>query len=267
MILPFGHGRWRGQAALLAAGALDETARARMEAHAAGCARCAEALAGTRAVLAALEADPAHGAEPPIPLSALRTRVFARLDAAVPPPAAWRAAAWRTGAGYAIGTAGAVALALLGVLTLRGTVPHGAPPAPSVAAAPANTGAADEEFVRRLERNVAREQAARYLDEAGDVLVTVAAHAQPCHKGDERVDVAEEAQRSRALLAKRSLLDVDAAAVVAARPVLDDVEQVLREVASLESCARKRDLDRVHRQIEKSRLLLKIDLTTRELQG
>jgi hypothetical protein len=265
MILPLGHGRWRRQAALLAAGALDEPARARMEAHAAGCARCAEALAGARAVMAALDADPAHGAEPPIPLSALRTRVFAQLDAAVPPPAAWRAAAWRAGAGYAIGTAGAVALALLAVVTLRGTIPRGAAPAASAAAA--SPGAGNEEFVRRLERNVAREQAARYLDEAGDVLVTVAAQAQPCHKDDQRVDVAAEAQRSRALLAKRSLLDVDAAAVVAARPVLDDVEQVLREVASLESCARKRDLDRVHRQIEKSRLLLKIDLTTRELEG
>jgi hypothetical protein len=145
-------------------------------------------------------------------------------------------------------------------------VPH-PPPSVAAVATPAVEGGGGEEFVRRLERNMAREQAARYLDEAGDVLVTVAAHAQPCRKGEERVDVAEEAQRSRELLARRSLLDVDAAAVVAARPVLDDVEQVLREVASLESCARKRDLDRVHRQIEKSRVLLKIDLTARELQG
>jgi hypothetical protein len=41
----------------------------------------------------------------------------------------------------------------------------------------------------------------------------------------------------------------------------------LREVASLEACARKHDLQSINRLVERRRLLLKIDLTTRELQG
>jgi hypothetical protein len=256
------HGRWRRAVSLLAAGAIADAAeRARVQAHADRCRACAGRLGEERAVAAALAADPLRAAEPPVSLAALRTRVFARLDERAPEAHGPS----RAGLGFALGTAAAIAVAALGVLLLRGTTPRSAPP--SARTAVAEDAGAGEAFVRRLERNVAREQAARYLDEAGDVLVTVAAQAHPCPKGNQRVDVAEEAQRSRELLARRSLLDVDAAAVATARPVLDDVEQVLREVASLESCARKRDLERVHRQIERSRLLLKIDLTARELQG
>jgi hypothetical protein len=125
-----------------------------------------------------------------------------------------------------------------------------------------------EELEEHLgERVVAREQAARYLGEASDVLVTVAARPRRCRKGHDHVDIGEEAQRSRELLARRSLLHVDEAAVASAQPVLDDVEQVLREVASLDACARRLDLQAINRQIERRHLLLKIDLMARELQG
>jgi hypothetical protein len=255
-----GHGRWTARVSLLAAGALEDAAlRAQVEAHVDRCPACADALRAERAVVAALRSDAARIAEPPLAHGALRTRVFACLDEAARAP---RNRA-RGGAAWALGTAGAVLLAAAGTFLLRDTVP----PSLAPAAPPVEMTQAREDFVRRLERNVAREQAARYLDEAGDVLVTVAGHSHPCAQGGERVDMAEEAQRSRELLARRRLLDVDGAAVATARPVLDDVEQVLREVASLESCARKRDLDTIHRQLERSRLLLKIDLTARELQG
>ena len=46
--------------------------------------------------------------------------------------------------------------------------------------------------------------------------------------------------RSRELLARRALLvELGTEAVASAQPVLDDVEQILREVASLESCVRR----------------------------
>ncbi len=51
------------------------------------------------------------------------------------------------------------------------------------------------------------------------------------------------------------------------RPVLDDVEDMLREVASLRSCVRPRDLERVRAEMEKRQLLMKIKLMTRELEG
>ena len=74
--------------------------------------------------------------------------------------------------------------------------------------------------------------------------------------------------RSRELLARRALLlESGAQAVASVRPVLDDVEQALREVASLESCVRRRDIERVRDDVERSRLLMRIRLMTRELEG
>jgi hypothetical protein len=256
------HRGWRRAATLLAAGALPEGERARAQAHVERCPECRREVEDLRAVLEALGRDPVREAEPALPLGALRTRVFARLDA----PAAPRTPSWRASLGWSLGAAAAAALA---VVALRAPGPPGPGPEREVAAGPSGPAAAggEEEFVRRLERVVAREQAARYLGEAGDVLVTVAARPRRCPKGHDHVDIGEEAERSRELLEKRHLLDVDAAAVASAKPVLDDVEQVLREVASLEACARRHDLRTIQQQVERRRLLLKIDLMTRELQG
>jgi hypothetical protein len=255
------HGRWRQRVALLAAGALTgEAERARLRRHLDQCAACAAELVALRAALDTLAGDPVRTAEPTLPLPALRTRVFARLDEAERPRPSRALRGWAAGAAVAA----ALAVAVLWPRGPQGTVPPGPAPVPTAVA-----GATElpDEYLRHLERSVAREQAVRYLDEAGDVLVTVAARPRRCRKGEERVDIGEEAQRSRELLARRSLLDVDAAAVASARPLLDDVEQALREVASLEACARKHDLQSINRLVERRRLLLKIDLTTRELQG
>jgi hypothetical protein len=255
------HGRWRRRVSRLAAGVLTDDAARRVRAHLEGCHACRAELSGLQATLDLIARDPVRGAEPGIPLSAMRTRVVARLDS----PAEPRAASAQERAGWALGAAAA---ALLAVMALRPGTPL-APPAagPSPAADVVVTSEVPDAFLLRMERTAAREQAARYLGEAGDVLVTVAARPHRCRKGEERVDVGEEAQRSRELLARGRLIDMDAAAVASARPVLDDVEQMLREVASLESCARKHDLQTITRQVERSRLLLKIDLMTRELQG
>jgi hypothetical protein len=80
--------------------------------------------------------------------------------------------------------------------------------------------------------------------------------------------VGDEARRSRELLARRSLLvELDSESTPQAQDLLDDVEQVLRDVAALEACARRHDLDAIHRDVSRRRLLMKIDLMTRELQG
>lgn len=252
------HGRWARRVALLAAGALTgEAERAKVTRHLDRCAACRADLVALRATLDVLARDPIRRAEPPLPLPGLRTRVLARLDEAPE--------RGRHSPGVLGWAAGAAVAAALAVAVLWPRAPHASAPVPRVEVAEAPQ--VPDEFVRHLERSVAREQAARYLDEAGDVLVTVAARPRRCLKGEERVDIGQEAQRSRALLARRSLLDVDAAAVASARPVLDDVEEALREVASLEACARKHDLRNINRLVERRRLLLKIDLTTRELQG
>ena len=61
-------------------------------------------------------------------------------------------------------------------------------------------------------------------------------------------------------------MEADEAAVL--RPaVLDDVDEMLREVATLESCARARDLSRLREQMDKRNLLMKMRLMQRELAG
>ncbi len=111
------------------------------------------------------------------------------------------------------------------------------------------------------------QQTARYLDDAQDLLLTVAA-PHPCPREAKRVDVEQEAQRSRDLLARRALLvGTNGEDVASVRPVLRDVEYVLREVASLPSCARERDLQAIQREVSRRNLLMKIDLMTRELKG
>jgi hypothetical protein len=122
--------------------------------------------------------------------------------------------------------------------------------------------------LRRLERALARQQAARYLTDAQAVLVTMAANAERCDREERAVDVTLEAERSRELLRRRALVvDIESDEVAAARPVLEDVDATLREVAALEACARWRDVDAIHERLERRRLLMKMDLLAKELLG
>jgi hypothetical protein len=243
---------------LLAAGALSASERAAAERHAAACAACAADLAALRSTLAVAAADEACAAEPPVAVEWLRARVHARLDAAAAPRPRARRAAWAAG----LATAAAVVAA---TILSRPAAP---PPAPSAGASAAEPEiAVSEEALDRMERTMARERTARYLDEAQDVLVTVSGAPRGCDRRTQRIDLADETRRSRELLARRARLDLDGSAALAAGPVLDDVEKVLREVASLEDCARRRDVEAIHRHVERERLLMKMELMTRELAG
>ena len=263
----WGHERWRRRVALLAYGALDEVERAATEVHLRSCAACArerDELARLRALID----GPALPA-PPVALETLEARVLARLAAPDPvPPRAWASRPWvRLGAPLAAAAAVAVATFLmLGGRPGAPTAPA-SPEAAALAAAETDAGPGGEEVLRRMERLLAREQAARYLNEAQDVLVTVTAGPSPCPKGLARVEVEDEARRrSRALLARRASLG-GPADVASAEPVLAEVEQMLREVADLPSCVRPGRLQALQREVGRRRLLMKIDLMTRELQG
>jgi len=256
---PWRHRRWRRRTSLLALAALEGREADETRAHVDGCAGCAEELARLRKALELSALDPVRTAEPPLGLPALLARVNARLDeAAAAKPRLGGRAAWLL-------PAGALA-AGLAVFLLRS--PHAPPTAPSTPAvvAPAQV-AVPEDVLGRMERTVTRAQTARYLDEAQDLLLTVAAPRR-CARQSRRVDVEQEAERSRELLARRALLvGTSGQDVASARPVLRDVEYVLREVASLPSCARERDLLAIQREVSRRNLLMKIDLMTRELKG
>ena len=260
------HGRWPERTALLALAALEGAEAERARAHVDACAECARELVATRALLDALEHDPLRGAEPPIPVGALVTRVQARLDE--------RARRAEPGARIgkpAMAAAATLAVIALGLVLVRSTqrpaMPAGGPARVGESRGPDEIVLAPD-VAQRLERTLERERAARYLSDAQDVLVTVAATPERCARRKGGVEVTAEAERSRELLARRRLfVEMDAPATVAARDVLDDVEELLREVAELDPCARPRDLEAIRGEIARRRLLMKIDLVTRELSG
>lgn len=256
------HERWRTRVSLLAAGCLDGAEREATLHHLDGCAECRREHAGAVAVLEILAADPARDAETPIAVEFLVKRVEARLSAVQ------RSRPYRWGLlATSLGIAAAVVVVVFYVVPPTTTsivarfVPANAP-----AAAQPETVAMDEDELRRVERRVAREQAVRYLNEAQDVLVTMAAVQRPCTEQHDHVQVGDEARRSRELLAQRALLvELEEDGLASARPVLEDVEHVLREVAALASCARGGDVARVQRELTRGRLLMKIRLMSREL--
>ena len=80
--------------------------------------------------------------------------------------------------------------------------------------------------------------------------------------------MSEERRRSRELLTRRTLLvDFESEEIRSVRPVLEDVERVLRQVATLDPCAKPEELLLIHEELRERRLLMKIDLMTRELLG
>jgi len=262
----FRHGRWRRRTALLALGALDEAEAARTRTHLATCADCARELAESRAALELVSQDPFRGAQPPVPLGALLARVRARLDET---PAA-DGPVWRP----LLAGAGLLAAVVLAAVVSRALLPTtpAAPASPAASVAPpsseAGPAADSADAMRRLEHTLERERAAHYLSDAQDVLVTVASAPQRCARRPSAVEVGPEAERSRELLARRRLfVETDAPSTVVARDVLDDVEEMLREVAALDACARPQDLEAIRGEIARRHLLMKIDLVTRELQG
>jgi hypothetical protein len=252
------HGRWRRRVDLLAAGALDEADRRAMLAHLDGCAECCAELAGARELIALVERDPIRDAQPPLPLGALVARVHARVREAervATPPRAWAKAVLPLSVAA---TLVGMFVALRSPTTARHVMPSLARPQATVS----------EEALRRIEATVARANAVRYLSEAQDVLVTVAAAPLRCDRKRAHVDVGEEARRSRELLTRRALLvDMGRDQMAGARPVLEDVSDALREVAALDACARPEDLEAIRQRMARGRLLMKIDLMTRELQG
>jgi len=250
------HGRWSRRASLLAANALEGAERAAALAHVETCAGCRDELDAAREMLALFGRDPVRSEQPPLPVGALLARVQARLreeERKAPARLGWPKAVLPL----------SLAVALVGiVIAVR------SPATTHVRPSPAPQAAVSEEALRRLEASVARENAVRYLAEAQDLLVTVAAAPLACDRKRARVDVEEEARRSRELLSRRALLvDADRAEMAGARPILEDVSNMLGEVAALDPCARPEELLAIQEQMSRRRLLMKIDLMTRELQG
>jgi hypothetical protein len=256
------HRRRRRLVSLLAAGVLFGREREEALAHVEACPRCREEHEALRAVVAAMETDPLREAEPGVPLAFLVGRVEREVERSLVPRER-RRFLW---------AALPAAAASIAVVVLAPAIVARLRPAPEASRAeipPADASLLlTEDALARIERNLAREHAARYLSEAGEVLVAVAATGVDCDPADERLDVGRAPERSRELLERRALVVRGGGeAVASAEGVLDDVELALREVADLPSCVRRRDVERVRREMEERQLLMRIRLMTRELEG
>jgi hypothetical protein len=257
----FAHLRLRRRVALLASGVLEGRERDETRAHVDACDHCRREYEELRTLVGTMEADPVRSAEPEVPVSILLDRVERELDRAPASPPS-PALGWR----LALPAAAAAVLALVLLEPEVGT--RLAPPPPSPAATAETSEAVPPEILDRLERNLTRQHAAHYLSEAQDVLLAVAATEADCDRTDGGIDVGEAPDRSRDLLARRTLLvEGQPEAVASARAVLDDVELALREVADLPSCVRRRDVQRLRQEIDRRQLHMRIRLMTRELEG
>jgi hypothetical protein len=258
------HLRLRRRVSRLAAGVLEGRERREALAHAEACGRCRAEHDALRAVVALMEADPLLEAEPSVPLAFLVARVEREVERSLAP--AGRPRWWLVALPAAAAILAAVALVPRLVGPLRPAPEAARAAIPPAEASPLVT----EDALARIERNLAREHAVRYLNEAGEVLVTVAATGIDCDRGEARLDVGRAPERSRELLERRALAVGAGAgdeAVASARGVLDDVELTLREVADLPSCVKRSDVERVRRDVDERQLLMRIRLMTRELEG
>jgi hypothetical protein len=258
------HLRLRPRVGLLAAGVLEGRERQETRAHLEACGSCRAEHDALRAVVLAMEGDPLREAEPGVPLAFLVAWVEREVERSVAPVARPRR--------WLVALPAAAAILAAAALVPRLVAPLRPAPAAARAAIPPSDASSlvTEDALARIERNLAREHAVRYLNEAGEVLVTVAATGADCDRAEERLDVGRAPERSRELLERRALAVGAGAgdeAVASARGVLDDVELALREVAELPSCVKRGDVERVRREVDERQLLMRIRLMTRELEG
>ena len=220
------------------------------------CPECAADPGGVERVRAQAAQDPLRRAEPRVALSVLVARVPADIDRR-------QTARRRLRLSLAFGLAAALAaVALLSPRRVRDAAPAVARVAPPLEAA------VSADALRRMERTVGREQAVRYLQGAEDVLLSVTSTLPHCDPRAQGRAVGVEAARSRALLADRRLLvDVDSDPLAGARPLIEDVDLALQEVAALDPCAKPSDVQALAARIARKRLLMKMDVLARELQG
>ena len=120
-----------------------------------------------------------------------------------------------------------------------------------------------------IEDRLARQGAARYLSDSRALLVNLVGPAAPCRRDHGVYDITLEKEKSRQLLRRKNLYEGDLLALRDRRlaTLLGQLESVLMQVTSLDDCATPRQIHDLREQIEARRILLRIDLVTREMEG
>jgi hypothetical protein len=135
-----------------------------------------------------------------------------------------------------------------------------APAVPPMAAARDNAA-----FLARINALYARESTAEYLNQARDLMVNLLRANENC-EGD-NYDVSLEVARAQQLLQRKRMMEPDLSNpdVLRAKALCDEIDHLLVNLSTSQSCARPEEIRRMEHYIEREQLLLRINLLQAEL--
>jgi hypothetical protein len=146
---------------------------------------------------------------------------------------------------------------------------------PADAAGPGGKGArADDnatvmpvDFQRRVEVNMAREDARQYLSESRTVLLAVLGSPVRCEKDE--LDISLERRKSLELLRRKQFLrdDLDRPELARAAELCNRLEGILTEISTLDNCADLATIRELRDAVKRNQLLVKIGVAEKELGG
>jgi hypothetical protein len=120
-----------------------------------------------------------------------------------------------------------------------------------------------------LQRNVARQGAARYLRDSRSLLVSLIEAPVRCRRADGAYDLSLERERSRQLLRKKNLYlgSLGGAGDQRLADLVGQLEALLLQVSSFDDCTTARQIHDLRDAIDRRQILMRIDLVTRSVEG
>lgn len=257
---------------LLCSGDLPAAEAREVEEHLATCTACAREHRALSATLKALEPSLVYPRESEVDWDRFAAGIAARVgaDGARVIPLR-RAAVWLRPA--VLARAAAVVLAVgLGVVAWNqvGIWTETEPPSPPAAGGLAASGAGallPEDFQRRLEYNLAREDTREYLEASRAVLLSVLEAPVRCARDE--IDIAAEREKSIQLIRRKKLLrdDLSRPELARAAELCDRLEGILTEISTLTNCADLERIQQLRDAVRRGQLLVKIGVVEKELGG
>ncbi len=124
---------------------------------------------------------------------------------------------------------------------------------------------ASDDLLRRTRLEMAKSDAARYLADSRNLLLSFTGLPVPCE--GENVDVSVEREISSRLLRRKQFLDRDLqdVEVARARRVANEVESLLAEIALLENCVPPEKVREIRDLVGQRQLMMRIEMLTDEL--
>ncbi len=130
---------------------------------------------------------------------------------------------------------------------------------------PVNIPQLSEDVERKLRLELAKQATADYLRDGRELLLNLAGNPIPCN--GEKVDIAPEKQRIEKVLRKKNFISdfLNEPELQRAAPLCGEMETLLLDASSLQSCTSKDKLQELEETILRRNLLMKIEVITGEL--